>query len=129
MTICLSIHCFSVSIEHGFIKKSSIPAFSAIVLFSSTACAVNAMIGVLIPILRSSVTVSMPSIRHSLVFVPSMTRWQLLPLTGISKSSRMMSYDGVECFLNFLIATSPFDAISTVQPRRVNRPLEYVRVS
>ena len=47
--------------EHGFIKKSSIPALSAIVLFSSTACAVNAMIGVVTPISRSSVAVIMPS--------------------------------------------------------------------
>jgi hypothetical protein len=57
----VSKHCLRVSIEHGFIKKSSIPAFSAIVLFSSTACAVNAMIGVIIPIERSSVTVVIPS--------------------------------------------------------------------
>jgi hypothetical protein len=48
--------------EHGFIKKSSIPAFNAIVLFSSTACAVNAMIGVVTPISRSSVTVVIPSV-------------------------------------------------------------------
>ena len=48
--------------EHGFIKKSSIPAFSAIVLFSSTACAVSAMIGVVTPIERSCVHAVIPSV-------------------------------------------------------------------
>ncbi len=57
----LSRHCLRVSIEHGFIKKSSIPALSAMVRFSSTACAVNVMIGVVTPISRSSVAVVMPS--------------------------------------------------------------------
>jgi hypothetical protein len=100
------------------------PALSAIVRFSSTACAVSAMIGVVTPISRISRTVVIPSITTvSIIWIEDGKYYT--PMTGISKSNNMMSYlsredEFVDPLLSLFTATKPFDATSTVYPILTN---------